>query len=77
MKEEKAMNNLQEFNFKGNNVRTVQVDNEPYFVGKDVTEILGYTNSRDAISKHVDEEDKKVLTSQNTTLEIMLMMKIS
>ena len=29
------------------------------------------------ISKHVDEEDKKVLTSQNTTLEIMLMLKIS
>ena len=65
------MNNLQEFNFKGNNVRTVQIDSKPYFVGKDVTEILGYTNSRDAISKHVDEEDKKVLTSQNATLENM------
>ena len=65
------MNSLQEFNFKGNNIRTVQIDNEPYFVGKDVTEILGYTNSRDAVSKHVDEEDKKVLTSQNATLENM------
>ena len=65
------MNNLQEFNFKGNNVRTVQIDNQPYFVGKDVAEILGYINSRDAISKHVDEEDKKVLTSQNATLENM------
>ena len=65
------MNNLQEFNFKGNNVRTVQIDNQPYFVGKDVAEILGYINSRDAVSEHVDEEDKKVLTSQNVTLENM------
>jgi len=117
------MNNLQEFNFKGSNVRTVQIDNAPYFVGNDVSKILGYSNYRKAtlehvddddklrtqignagqnrtvtvinesglysliissklptakaIGAHVDEEDKKVLTSQNTTLEIMLMMKIS
>jgi len=38
----KIMNNLQEFNFKGNNVRTVQIDNQPYFVGKDVADVLGY-----------------------------------
>lgn len=37
------------------------VDREPYFVGKDVTVILGYSNPRDAVAKHVDEEDKGVV----------------
>ncbi|HHC9267408.1 TPA: BRO family protein, partial [Staphylococcus aureus] len=37
----------------------------PYFIGKDVADILGYANGRDALSKHVDEEDK--LTSQIAT----------
>lgn len=41
-------------------VRTVVIENEPWFVGKDVAEILGYSNPRDAILKHVDEEDKGV-----------------
>lgn len=53
------------YNFKGQDVRTVTIDNEPYFVGKDVADILGYSNSRDALSKHVDTEDK--LTSQIAT----------
>ena len=52
------MNNLQEFNFKGNNVRTVQIDNMPYFVGKDVANILGYEWSDNAIRNHVDDDDK-------------------
>lgn len=39
-------------------VRTATIDNEPYFVGKDVAEILGFSNSRKAIADHVDEEDK-------------------
>lgn len=50
----------QRFSFEGNQVRTVTIDNEPYFVGKDITGILGYSNNRDAISKHVDNEDKGV-----------------
>ena len=41
-------------------LRTVEVNGEIYFVGKDVAEILGYTNSRKAIIDHVDEEDKGV-----------------
>jgi len=41
-------------------VRTTVIDGEPYFVGKDVTGILGYSNSRKAIGDHVDEEDKGV-----------------
>ncbi|KAE9563013.1 phage antirepressor [Companilactobacillus kimchii] len=52
------MNNLQEFNFKGNNVRTVQIDSKPYFVGKDVADILGYKNGSRDINKHVDDDDK-------------------
>lgn len=53
------------FNFKGHEVRTVAINNESYFVGKDVADILGYSNSRDALSKHVDSDDK--LTSQIAT----------
>lgn len=39
-------------------VRTMLIDNEPYFVGKDVATILGYVDTSDALKKHVDEEDK-------------------
>ncbi len=53
------LNNLQIFNFNGLDVRTVLIDGEPYFVGKDVAEVLGYRNTRDALKKHVDNEDKK------------------
>ena len=41
-------------------VRTIEIDGEPWFIGKDVTDILGYTNSRKAIGDHVDDEDKGV-----------------
>lgn len=41
-------------------IRTLIINNEPWFVGKDVAEILGYSNSRDALVKHVDNEDKGV-----------------
>lgn len=50
-------------------VRTLTIDNEPYFVGKDVAEILGYTNTPKAIKDHVDSEDKLaeriVISGQN------------
>ena len=39
-------------------VRTIIIDNEPWFVGKDVAEILGYTNPSKALADRVDEEDK-------------------
>lgn len=54
------------FNFKGQEVRTVTIDNEPYFVGKDVAEILGYAKARNAIASHVDDEDKKDAPIQGT-----------
>ncbi len=41
-------------------VRTVEIDGEPWFVGKDVAEALGYSNTRDSLSKHVEPEDKDV-----------------
>ena len=40
-------------------IRTLTINGDPYFVGKDVAEALGYTAPRNAIAKHVDEEDKK------------------
>lgn len=49
--------------FKNNDfgeIRTVEVDNEPWFVGRDVATVLGYSNPRDALSKHVDNDDKGV-----------------
>lgn len=52
-------------------IRIVEIDNEPYFVGKDVADVLGYNNTKDALSRHVDSEDKTVIQrSENTTLEI-------
>ena len=50
-------NEVKTFNFESNEVRTVLIDNEPWFVGKDVAETLGYSKSRNAINKHVDEDD--------------------
>lgn len=65
------MKNLQLFNFNGNEVRTLTIDDEPYFVGKDVAEILGYKNTKDALLKHVDVEDRIIVQkSQIATLEI-------
>ena len=39
-------------------VRTMEINGEPYFVGKDVAEILGYKDTSDAMKRHVDNEDK-------------------
>ena len=39
-------------------IRTVTIDNEPWFVGKDVAVILGYSNPQKALRDHVDEEDR-------------------
>ncbi len=69
------MQELQTFNFEELPVRTLEVDGEPYFIGKDVADILGYTNSRKTLSDHVDEEDKltsRIVTSgQNRNVTII------
>lgn len=65
------MMEIQTFNFENQQVRTIEIENEPYFVGKDVATILGYSNTKYAISTHVDNEDRYVIQrSENTTLEI-------
>lgn len=57
------MNELHIFNSEEfGDIRTVTIDNEPWFVGKDVATALGYKNTADAIGKHIDTDDK--LTSQ-------------
>lgn len=53
---ELAMN----FRFETAEVRTMLINNEPWFVGVDVALALGYSNPRDALAKHVDPEDKGV-----------------
>ncbi|MGN1272344.1 MAG: phage antirepressor KilAC domain-containing protein [Lactobacillus sp.] len=53
------MNELQLFNFEDQQVRSLLVNNEPYFVGKDVANILGYSNPNKALRDHIDAEDKR------------------
>ena len=53
------MNELQIFkNEEFGEIRTIEVNNQPWFVGKDVAEILGYERADNAIRSHVDDEDK-------------------
>ena len=53
------MNEITEFkNYEFGTLRQIDIDNEPWFVGKDVASALGYTNTRKAISDHVDGEDR-------------------
>ena len=53
------MNELRIFNHKEfGGVRALELDGQPWFVGKDVAGILGYEAERNAISQHVDDEDK-------------------
>ena len=55
------MNELQIFkNEQFGKLRTVEIDGEPWFVGKDVANALGYSNPRKAMIDHVDSEDKGV-----------------
>ncbi len=54
------MNELQIFNNEEfGNVRSLMIDNEPWFVGKDVAEALGYKNVRDSLARHIDSDDKR------------------
>lgn len=55
------MNELKIFtNDEFGNVRVINIDGEPWMVGKDIAEALGYSNPRKALQDHVDEEDKGV-----------------
>ena len=66
------MNQIQTFNHaQFGKVRCTMIEGAAWFVGKDVATALGYKNTKDALAKHVDDEDKRVIQkSQNATLEI-------
>lgn len=51
------MNEIQLFNFENHEVRSLLLNNEPWFVGKDVAEVLGYAKPLNAIAQHVDKDD--------------------
>lgn len=50
------------FKFKGQQVRTLTINSEPYFVGKDVADILGYKDLNRALNQHVEKENRKSLS---------------
>lgn len=63
------MNELQNFDFEGNEVRTVLINGEPYFVGKDVATAIGYQNTRKAIKDHVKTKymrEERIVTPSGT-----------
>lgn len=69
------MNNIQVFkNSEFGSIRTVEINKEPFLVGKDVAEILGYSNPQKAIRDHVDEEDKTLNESftVNGTMAVLI-----
>lgn len=62
------MQELQIFNNQEfGTIRTTEINGVPYFVGKDIAEALGYSNPRDAIAKHVDDEDKNSVAFRDGT----------
>lgn len=54
-------NNIVAFKYNEQQVRTIEKNGEPWFVGKDVAEILGYSDTAQAVRKHIDNEDKGVV----------------
>lgn len=70
-----STNTLKTFNnTEFGQIRTVTINSEPYFVGKDVASILGYSNPQKALRDHVDEEDRTVNESftVNGTMSILI-----
>lgn len=66
------MNELKIFeNEKFGKIRTIIIDGEPWFVGKDVATALGYSDTKSALADHVDPEDKRIIQrGQIATLDI-------
>lgn len=70
------MNDLQIFNNEEfGEIRAITKDGEPWFVGKDITEKLGYQNGSRDITRHVDEDDLTVIPipgdSQNRNMLVI------
>lgn len=56
------MKNLQIFkNEEFGEIRSIEIEKEPYFIGKEIAEILGYKNGSRDINRHVDEEDRAIV----------------
>lgn len=72
-----TMEKLQMFNFENYEVRTQVINNEPWFVGKDVADVLGYSNSRKALIDHVDKDDKDDVTIRDAIGRKQLMTAIN
>lgn len=72
------MNELQIFNHPDfGQIRTVTINDEPWFVGKDVAQVLGYVKPQNAIANHTDNEDRKVAPIQGTPGGIQDMLIIN
>lgn len=69
------MNELKIFNFENQEVRMQLVNEEPWFVGKDIADVLGYKNGSRDISRHVEDEDKlkyRIGTAGQTREQILV-----
>lgn len=66
------MNEMQVFNNpEFGDIRVIEINKEPWFVGRDIAGALGYSNTRDALEAHVDPEDRRVFQkSESATFEI-------
>jgi anti-repressor protein len=53
------MNEIQPFNFEGHELRALTIDDEPFFVGNDAANAIGYKNTKDALAKHVKPKYKR------------------
>lgn len=51
------MNDIKVWNYNNSEIRTIEKDGEPWFVAKDIATVLGYKNTKDAVARHVDQED--------------------
>lgn len=59
-----SMNTMEIFNYEGAQVRTLNRDGEPWFVGKDVAEVLGYERGTKAVVDHVDDDDREMIDQE-------------
>lgn len=59
-------NEIQIFSFENNQVRTMEISGEAWFVGRDVAEILGYKKPQNTLARHVDDEDKTTALIRGT-----------
>ena len=59
------MDEIISFSYQGSPVRSLYIDDEPWFIGKDLADILGYSNAGAALDRHVDPEDKNTIANHD------------